>query len=126
MRLMIAMAMMLAAGCAVDVADEPVDGLSASAASSAASAASPSSEGPTINAQSRISAGMQRLGASPARGDCFAERVVKDLDAGEKEEAAQIVENATSSDEMRSGVLAASEAVRGGFVGANLRCALVR
>lgn len=73
----------------------------------------------------RISGGMQRLGASTARSDCFAERIAMSLGDGHLGEAASIVEQSQSKADMRSGVLDASKPVRKAFIGANMRCAFV-
>lgn len=73
---------------------------------------------------SRISDGMQRLGASEARGDCFARRISRSLNGEDEEEAATLVERAGSRDDMREGVLSASGPVKRAFIGANLGCSL--
>lgn len=72
----------------------------------------------------RISGGMQRLGASPARGDCFARRIAGSLDGEQEEEAAALVERAGSRDDMREEVLSASGPVKRAFISANLGCSL--
>lgn len=73
-------------------------------------------------AADRISNGMQRLGASQMRGDCFAEQVAASLDREAAEEAAAIVERSQSKDEMRDGVLDARRTVRQAFIRANFGC----
>ena len=72
----------------------------------------------------RISDGMQRLGASEKRGECFARRIAHSLDADEEEEAAALVERAESKDDMRESVLSASGPVQRAFIGANMGCSL--
>lgn len=94
-----------AAGCASGSRHIAADGESASA--------------------SRISDGMQRLGASEARGDCFARRISRSLDGEGEEEAAMLVERAGSRDDMRESVLSASGPVKRAFIGANLGCSLL-
>lgn len=80
--------------------------------------------GANPRAKARMVEGMDRLGASAARRECFAEKVDQRLGDAEDEEAARIVENARSRDEMREGVLAASERVRRAFIVASLGCSL--
>lgn len=72
----------------------------------------------------RIRDGMARLGASEARGDCFARRLAGTLDPEEENEAAAIVEGSLSKEDMREGVLSASGNVRQAFIGANFGCSL--
>lgn len=73
-------------------------------------------------AAARISAGMQKLGATSQRGDCFGARIAGALDAAAGEEAAAVVEGARTKDEMRDGVLAASREVRRAYMGASFGC----
>ncbi|MBY0423854.1 MAG: hypothetical protein K2Q06_16235 [Parvularculaceae bacterium] len=73
---------------------------------------------------SRIAQGLERLGASKSKRDCMAAGVDSRLGDAEDEEAARLVENARSRDEMQDGVLGASERVRRAFIGANLGCSL--
>jgi len=92
---------------------------------SASACASGPDHPPTASSSAdAISAGLQRLGASANRGDCYGKRVVKDLDAAAAAEAAAIVQRANSKDDMRNGVLSASKPVRKAFVGAKMRCSL--
>ncbi|GAB4524395.1 MAG: hypothetical protein Kow00133_12620 [Amphiplicatus sp.] len=79
---------------------------------------------PVSGADARIRDGMTRLGASPARGECFAARIAGALDGEEEEEAARIVEDAADRRAMREGVLAAPAPVRRAFIGANFGCSL--
>lgn len=72
----------------------------------------------------RIRDGMQRLGASEGRGDCFARRIAGSLDSEEEEEAVNLVERSSSKDDMRESVLSASGPVRQAFIGANFGCSL--
>lgn len=98
-------------------------------ASCAAVAPAPEASGPAapgVGADARIRDGMTRLGASPARGECFAARIAGALDGEDEEEAARIVEEAADRRAMREGVLAAPTAVRRAFIGANFGCSLAR
>lgn len=72
----------------------------------------------------RIRDGMQRLGASEERGDCFARRIAGSLDDAEEEEAAALVERSASKDDMRESVLSASGPVQRAFISANMGCSL--
>ena len=72
----------------------------------------------------RIRDGMERLGASEERRDCFARRLATTLDGEEEDEAAEIVERAENKDQMRESVLSASGPVRQAFIGANFGCSL--
>lgn len=72
----------------------------------------------------RIRDGMQRLGASEKRGECFAQRIAGSLDREEEEEAAALVERSSSKDDMRESVLSASPPVQRAFIGANMGCSL--
>ncbi|MEQ8936620.1 MAG: hypothetical protein RIE56_12600 [Amphiplicatus sp.] len=72
----------------------------------------------------RIRDGMQRLGASEERGDCFARRIARTLDREDEEEAAALVERSASKDDMRESVLSASAPVQRAFIGANMGCSL--
>jgi hypothetical protein len=65
---------------------------------------------------------MQRLGATETRGSCYGERLASSLDGRDEDEAARLVEKATSKDEMREGVLTANGRVRKAFIGASMRC----
>ncbi|MBB5517381.1 hypothetical protein [Amphiplicatus metriothermophilus] len=96
-----------------------------------ASGGAPDAPGPDLNAASggadaRIRDGMARLGASPARGECFAARIAGALDGEDEEEAARIVEDAADRRAMRAGVLAAPGPVRRAFIGANFGCSLAQ
>lgn len=70
----------------------------------------------------RISVGMSRLGASPDRSDCFAEKIAAALSAPDANEAIRIIEASTSKEEMRSGVLGASTPVKQSFIRAHFGC----
>ncbi len=98
------------------------------ALSAVAACASGSSEnfgagGETRNANAgRISQGLQRLGATEARGSCFGDRIAQSLDDRRQDEAARVVEEADSKGEMRDKVLTASKPVRKAFIGASMSC----
>lgn len=70
----------------------------------------------------RISAGMNRLGASPDRSECFADKIASALDGPDANEAVEIIETSTSKAEMRSGVLGASTSVKQSFIRAHFGC----
>lgn len=70
----------------------------------------------------RISAGMSRLGASPERSECFADKISTALSGPDAYEAVQLVEASASKEEMRSGVLSASTSVKQSFIRANFGC----
>ena len=70
----------------------------------------------------RISVGMSRLGASPERSKCFADKIAATLSAPDAYEAVQLVEASASKDEMRSAVLGASTSVKQSFIRANVGC----
>lgn len=72
----------------------------------------------------RIRGGMERLGASEARRDCFAGKLARSLDEEREAEAAALVEQSASRDEMRDGVLSASAPVQQAFIAASLGCSL--
>ena len=76
----------------------------------------------SIPKSARIALAMQRLGASPERSDCYAARIANDLAPSDAEEAAELVEKAHDREDMKNGVLDASERVKRAFIGASLRC----
>jgi hypothetical protein len=80
--------------------------------------------GDTLMVATRIKDGMQRLGASPARGECYANHVTRSLIESEAGEAANLIERALSKDEMRENVIAASTSVRQAFIKAHFGCSL--
>jgi len=75
-----------------------------------------------LESATRISAGMSRLGASPERSECFADKIAAALSAPDAYEAVQLVEASASKEEMRSGVLGASTSVKQSFIRANFGC----
>lgn len=74
----------------------------------------------------RLSSGMQRLGASQERADCYAQAVGGRLGPRGREDAADIVDKSDDRDAMREGVLGAKRKVRSAFIAANMRCSLTR
>ncbi len=72
----------------------------------------------------RISAGMTRLGASPKRSACFARKIASELNAQDANEAIGLIDRSSSKEEMRNGVLAASEPVKQSFIRASFGCSL--
>lgn len=87
-------------------------------------ASAPGAEGDLTSAarETRISQNMQRLGASEKRSACYAERLAASLDAKGEAEAERVIESASSKEEMREGVLKASESVRRAFIRASIWC----
>ena len=75
-------------------------------------------------ASGRIRDGMTRLGAAEARGECLARGVTKRLKSEDEREAARIVEQSRSRDEMKEGVLSAKDDIKRAFIGANMSCSL--
>lgn len=67
----------------------------------------------------RIEAGMMRLGASPERSRCFAERLGADKAA---KKAARLVEAASGRDDLRDRVLSADRKTRRAFIAASFAC----
>ena len=78
----------------------------------------------TLVVATRISDGMQRLGASQARGECYANHVTRTLIESEAVEAADLIERALSKDEMRENVIAANTSVKQAFIKAHFGCSL--
>lgn len=78
----------------------------------------------TAEIATRINDGMQRLGASPARGECYANRISTSLIQSEAVEAASLIERALSKDEMRENVISASTSVKQAFIKAHFGCSL--
>ena len=74
----------------------------------------------------RINEGMQRLGASSARGECFANRISGSLDYEAAAEAASLIEKSDSKEVMRDNVIAARAPVGQAFVRAHFGCSLSR
>ena len=99
-------------------------GAVAAMSSAACSTSAPHHSANDADVAARISTGMQRLGASSARGDCYANRIARTLSDADRNEAARIVERSKSKREMRKGVLSASAPVRRAFIGAKFGCSL--
>nr|WP_281721361.1 hypothetical protein [Nitrosomonas nitrosa] len=78
----------------------------------------------TIEVATRIHYGMQRLGASSARSECYAKRISGSLIESEGIEAANLIEKSLSKDEMRENVIGASDPVRQAFIKAHFGCSL--
>jgi hypothetical protein len=78
----------------------------------------------TLEISARINDGMQRLGASPARGECYANRISRSLDNGEAAEAASLIEKSDSKDGMRDNVIAARAPITQAFIKAHFGCSL--
>lgn len=78
----------------------------------------------TIEIVMKIKGGMQRLGASSAKSECYANRISDALIESEAVEAAKLIESALSKDEMRDNVLAASVPIRQAFIRAHFGCSL--
>lgn len=84
----------------------------------------PSSDAATAEAATRITGGMQRLGASPAKGECYANRIAGLLSEDDRTEAARIIENSNSKDDMREGVLTSRDPIKRAFITAHFGCSL--
>lgn len=78
----------------------------------------------TLEIATRINEGMQRLGASSARGECYANRISRSLDGGGAAEAANLIEKSDSKDAMRGNVIAARAPVTQAFIKAHFGCSL--
>lgn len=89
-----------------------------------AAACATGSGGANPAASSRIAQGLERLGASPSKRECMAAGVDRHLGDADDEEAARVVEGARTRDEMKEGVLGASERVKRAFIAAGLGCSL--
>ncbi|MFQ5564432.1 MAG: hypothetical protein ACE5FO_12795 [Parvularculaceae bacterium] len=71
---------------------------------------------------SRFQDGLMRLGASETRSACFAHVLAERLQRAGRAEAAGVLENANSRQDMRAGVMSATLEVRRAFIAANMRC----
>lgn len=80
----------------------------------------------TVEVATRINDGMQRLGASSARGECYGNRISGSLDYGGAAEAASLIEKSDSKDVMRDNVIAARAPITQAFVKAHFGCSLSR
>lgn len=83
-----------------------------------------SNDAATAEAATRITGGMQRLGASPAKGECYANRIAGSLSEDDRVEATRIIEVSNSKDEMREGVLSSRDPIKKAFITAHFGCSL--
>lgn len=81
---------------------------------------------PRSESAARISAGMSRLGASPDRSNCYADKIASALTGPDSNEAVRIIETSISKEEMRSGVLSASAPVKQSFIRAHFGCSFLQ
>lgn len=78
----------------------------------------------TIEIAMTIKDGMQRLGASSARSECYANRISGALIGSEAVDATKLIVSALSRDEMRGNAFAASVPTRQAFIKAHFGCSL--
>jgi len=95
--------------------------LVAAIAAAGCASSGPSNGAPDPSAD-RIRNGMMRLGASEARSGCYGSDIARSLKGADRAEAARLIEDAQSKDQMRDGVLSSSRRVKQAFIRAYLRC----